>query len=113
VPPGLDVSAVAAGIMQADTNGDGEMDAGELAKAPAFVAAVGLLDRDGDKALSWAELESWLSDIRSSKVAIHSAAVMVKHKGRPLAARYNASSTLGAAVGGELPADGVFVFAID
>jgi hypothetical protein len=174
VPPALDVATIAAGIMQADANGDDELDAGELAKAPAFVAAVGVLDRDGDKALSRAELKSWLSDIRSSKVAIHSAAVVVKHKGRPLAeaavkfvpepfmgaaaapaggttdaagqagitipgsrypgincgvyrieisgsgndgrplaSRYNASSTLGAAVGGELPVDGVFLFTLE
>lgn len=174
VPPALDAAAVTAGIMQADANGDGILDAGELARAPAFLEAVPQLDRDGDKSLSRAEIESWVADVRGSQVAITSAAVVVKHKGRPLAgagvkfvpeaymgtavaaaegttdaagqaqisipggrfpgvncgvyrveitgkgpdgrplaAKYNTSTTLGAAVGGPLPRGGVLVFALE
>lgn len=172
--PELDVEAVVAGIMQADADGDGKLASGELAKAPAFRDALAALDVDGDKALSRAELESWLAGIKASRIAVTSAVVVVRHKGRavagatvkfvpeafmsgaataaegttdaagqaqmtipgsrypgvncgvyrveitgpgsdgkPIPAKYNSSSTLGAAVGGGLPAEGVFAFSLD
>lgn len=170
----MDVQAVVAGIMKADADGDGKLEAGELAGAPAFADALPVLDTDGDKALSTKELESWLDGVRASRIAVNSAAVVVRQKGRPvvgatvrfipesfmagaaaeaqgvtdatgqaqvtipgsrypgvncgvyrveitgagndgrpLVAKYNSATTLGAAVGGGLPPDGVFTFVLD
>lgn len=171
--PALDITAIVAGIMQADVDGDGKLGDRELASVPAFVDARSALDSDGDGALSKAEIESWLTRVRASRIAVTSVATVVRHKGRPvvnavvkfvpvasmagvaaaegvtdatgqaqitvpgsrypgvncgvyrveitgtgsdgrpLPARYNSASTLGAAVGGELPADGMLVFTLD
>lgn len=86
VAPGLDVAGVVAGVLgKADANGDGKITAGELAKVPALVDAVAVLDTDGDKAISAAELTAWLTAVRDSKVAITAAGVRVAQKGKPLA----------------------------
>jgi hypothetical protein len=85
VPPSLDVAGVVAGVMeQADANGNGRIEAAELATVPALVSAVSILDTDGDKAISAAELETWLTAVKNSKVAITSLALRVTQKGKPL-----------------------------
>jgi len=78
--PPLDPVAVAAAAL----GGEGPFDAAELARVPALVAALPLLDRDGDGKLSRQELVAWLTEVRDSRVAITSLAVEVKHAGRPL-----------------------------
>ena len=169
VPPPLDPAAVT----DAALGGAAALSGAELKKIPALAAALPLLDTDGDKSLSRAELLKWFEEVVASKVAITSIAVNVTHKGRPLknaqvrgvpesfmtgaktargttdqtgsvmvaipgetypgvncglfkveitgtgndgkplAAKYNTGTTLGVAVGGMLPENGMAEFKLD
>lgn len=101
VPPAIDSTAVVAGVIQVDANGDGRLDGGELATAPAFAPLMADLDDDG-----------------CPHPGVHSGVCRVEltgkgNDGKPLAAEYNTSSTLGAAVGGLVPKGGVLAFSLE
>jgi len=86
VAPPLDVAAITKGLLaKADANGNGKIDPAELGRAPGIADGVAILDTDGDKAVSAAEITAWLARVVESKVAITSAFVLVKHKGKPVA----------------------------
>ena len=175
IPPPLDPEAVTAAVMaQADADGDGIVERGELSRLGALVKAVNGLDADRDGGVSAAELRQWLDQVKESRIAITSFAGEVRHQKRPLAnakvrlvpepfmgdgvraaegttdvdghftvtipdskypgvncglyrveitgqgndgqplpAKYNAQTTLGIAVGGSLPENGVVSFTLE
>lgn len=83
--PSLDPATVATAVMAAaDGDSSGTISGAELAKVPALVDAIGVLDSDGDKALSREELVAWLQVVKDSRVAITSFNATVTHKGKPL-----------------------------
>ena len=85
IPPPLDPSAVAAAaIATADTDGDSELGVGELGESPAIASVLVAADVNRDKKLTIAELRSWLTAVRDSRVAITSCSCAVTQRGRPL-----------------------------
>jgi len=86
VPAVFDVGAVARAVMEtADANGDGLLDPVEFGALPALEGMVAVLDTDGDRRLSAAEVEAWLERVRRESVAACEAPMLVTHRGQPLA----------------------------
>jgi hypothetical protein len=85
VAPPLDVAAITAGLLaKGDANGNGRIEAAEFARVPALAEGLAILDTDGDKAISAAEITGWLDRVVASEVAVTSVPVAVKHKGKPI-----------------------------
>jgi len=86
VPAVFDVGAVTRAVMDtADADGDGLLDPVEFAALPALEGMVSVLDTDGDRRLSTAEIEAWLERVRRESVAACEAPMLVTHQGAPLA----------------------------
>jgi hypothetical protein len=84
-PPALSPAAAAEQAMATyDTNKDGFLDAKELEKCPALLAALDDLDKNKDKKLSASEIEAELADMRDSRAGIVSITCVVEMDGRPL-----------------------------
>lgn len=87
VAPAIDTEAVTTAVFTAaDADGSGRLESGELVTVPGIASAAGVLDTDGDRAVSRQELSAWLDTVRRSKVAIMAFEPQVRHRGRPLAA---------------------------
>lgn len=77
--PALDARAAAKQAMaEYDTNQDGKLDKGELKKAPALLAGVKQLDKDGDGAVSLEELVARLQHWSSGQGVLTSAYTEVR-----------------------------------
>jgi hypothetical protein len=86
VAPPLDVAAISAGLLaKGDANRNGRIEAAELGRVPALAEGLAIVDTDGDKAISAAEITGWLDRVVESKVAVTSVPISVKHKGKPVA----------------------------
>ncbi len=77
-------SAASAAVKQYDADGDGELSAEELAKAPGIQAAVKTADLNSDGGLSQSELQSRISKLVGDEVGFMSCNVIVRLDGRPL-----------------------------
>jgi hypothetical protein len=111
--PPVDPAGITKAVMQlADVDADGLLSAAELGRVPGLAAEratatpppspaadtplwaappagggnkrVLALDADGDKRLSAAEITTWLTGVRDSRVGITQASVRFSHKGKPV-----------------------------
>jgi hypothetical protein len=83
--PEWDPSQQAEQAMQdTDADGDGQLQAAELTKAPGLAAGAKHIDQNGDGALSSEEIKARLEQFRESRVAIRSPRYVLKYRGRPL-----------------------------
>jgi hypothetical protein len=72
-------------MAEIDTNGDGLLDAGELAKAPGLAAGIKYIDQNADGNISEAEIEARIEQFRVSSTAARSRMFHLTYRGRPLA----------------------------
>lgn len=84
--PAVDPAAVATAVFAAaDGDRDGRLVGRETVVVPGIATGMGVIDGDGDEAVSRSELVAWLEEIRRSRVAITGFEVSVRRRGRPLA----------------------------
>jgi hypothetical protein len=84
VAPEVNADAGNAAIKKFDANGNGFLDADELAASPALKSATARIDKNGDAQISAAEIDERIGEWRASKVALTSVMVTVRLDGRPL-----------------------------
>lgn len=84
-PPGIDADAAGKAAMdQYDANKDGKVAGEELQKAPSLNAAIGNLDKDGDKAVSAEEVTERIKAWQETRLGQTSLMVAVNYRGQPL-----------------------------
>ena len=83
--PSIAADAGAAAMEQYDTNKDGKVAGAELQAAPSLMAALGNLDKDGDKAVSAEEVTARILAWQESKTGLMPVTCTVNFRGRPLA----------------------------
>jgi hypothetical protein len=85
-PPGIDAGAAGPAAMQEyDKDKDGKVAGAELAAAPSLSAAIGNLDKDGDKAVSAEEVTKRIEAWQETRLGLTPVMVTVRYQGRPLA----------------------------
>ncbi len=77
--------AGAAAMEQYDTNKDGKVAGAELQAAPSLMAALGNLDKDGDKAVSAEEVTGRVLAWQESKTGLTPVTCNITFRGQPLA----------------------------
>jgi len=85
-PPRLDAQAAAREALRLyDQNGDGRLDAAELAAVPALKMALPRLDKNGDGAVAADEIAARVTHFQTTRTKIEHGGVEVRLDGSPLA----------------------------
>jgi len=85
-PPGINAGAAGPAAMKLyDKNNDGKVSGAELQTAPSLNAAIGNLDKDGDKAVTADEVTERIEKWQEDRVGLTTVGVTVNYRGQPLA----------------------------
>lgn len=85
MPPSIDaVAAGRAAISQHDTNGNGQIDGGELGKAGSIKSALPRIDKNNDQQASAEEIAARINEWQATRLGLMGCSIRVTLDGKPL-----------------------------